>query len=403
MSTKKDVIAFDFSSVRSKDQDGRLKVELTNISKANVCPYYGYEIPDAEALGLDPNRIYKLYRDPEELRLAAETSNGIQLMQEHIAVSPDEPMQMQVVGSTGTDAVFEDPYLKNSLVVWVKDAIDLIESGKKKQLSCAYYYRADMTPGTFEGAAYDGVMRDIRFNHVALVVEGRAGSDVLVSDSKLPDLTIKDLPMTKKIIASDVAKDEDKDEDEKVMKKAEDDNDMEDMSEDEDADEQEDKDKAKDKSAKDKSAKDKSAKDEDKDEEDDEDEKSEKKSKKAEDRSIRKPITKAAMDAALAVQAREIESRMRANAKSLREAEDMVRPYVGNLLAMDSAEDVYATYLKSEGVDVSDVPTEAYKALASQVIKYSAKSKAPKSIAMDHSAAKSFAEEFPNVARIRSI
>jgi len=50
-------------------------------------------------------------------------------------------------------------------------------------LSAGYYYTADMTPGTYEGVAYDGVMRNIRFNHVALVVEGRAGSDVVVGDS----------------------------------------------------------------------------------------------------------------------------------------------------------------------------------------------------------------------------
>jgi hypothetical protein len=29
---------------------------------------------------------------------------------------------------------------------------------------------------------YDGVMRDIKFNHVALVPEGRVGSDVAVAD-----------------------------------------------------------------------------------------------------------------------------------------------------------------------------------------------------------------------------
>ncbi len=40
-----------------------------------------------------------------------------------------------------------------------------------------------MTPGSYNGEAYDGVMRDIAGNHVALVVQGRAGADVLVNDS----------------------------------------------------------------------------------------------------------------------------------------------------------------------------------------------------------------------------
>jgi hypothetical protein len=43
-----------------------------------------------------------------------------------------------------------------------------------------------MTPGEFEGKAFDGVMRNILGNHVALVEEGRAGPDVFVGDSALP-------------------------------------------------------------------------------------------------------------------------------------------------------------------------------------------------------------------------
>ena len=176
------------SSVRSIDQDGRLHVSLTPISKANVCPYRGSEIPEAEALGLDPDKIYMLLRDPEELAKAAPTANGIPLLSEHVPVSVDEPQKAIVAGSTGTDAVFEAPYLMQSLVVWDAEDIALIDSGEKKELSSAYRYTADMTPGTFEGAHYDGVMRDIRFNHVALVSEGRAGPDVVVGDSQIKEL-----------------------------------------------------------------------------------------------------------------------------------------------------------------------------------------------------------------------
>jgi len=46
--------------MRRTDLDGHLHVENVNISKANVCPYYGSEIPGADALGLDPTRVYML-------------------------------------------------------------------------------------------------------------------------------------------------------------------------------------------------------------------------------------------------------------------------------------------------------------------------------------------------------
>lgn len=177
------LLALDRSSVRHYDADGRMHVALSPISKANVCPYSGKEIPNAEELGLKPNQVYQLLRDPDELKKAAQTSNNIQLLIKHDPVSIVDPKKDITVGSTGTDAEWNYPYLMNSLVVWDKDAIEGIESDKQKELSAGYYYTADMTPGTYEGVHYDGVMRNINFNHVALVVEGRAGSDVVVGDS----------------------------------------------------------------------------------------------------------------------------------------------------------------------------------------------------------------------------
>jgi len=50
--TKPDHLALDRATVRTKDEDGRLKVAVTNISKANICPYMGKEIPDYQKLGL---------------------------------------------------------------------------------------------------------------------------------------------------------------------------------------------------------------------------------------------------------------------------------------------------------------------------------------------------------------
>jgi hypothetical protein len=41
-----------------------------------------------------------------------------------------------------------------------------------------------MQPGVYEGQHFDGIMTEIRGNHVALVRDGRAGGDVLVADSQ---------------------------------------------------------------------------------------------------------------------------------------------------------------------------------------------------------------------------
>jgi len=190
------VLAFDRASVRSFDTNGFLHIEKAHISKANVCPYLGSEIPNADELGLKPKQVYQLLRDPDELAKAARTSNNLQLLIKHKPVSPTDQKKDLIVGSTGTNALWSDPYVDNSLVVWDQDAIDGIEDDTQKELSAGYYYTADMTPGIYEGVAYDGVMRNIRFNHVALVVEGRAGDDVVVGDS------MESLTMNRKILLS---------------------------------------------------------------------------------------------------------------------------------------------------------------------------------------------------------
>lgn len=177
------VLAFDRSSARSFDADGRLHVAKTPISKANVCPYLGREIPKWQALGLEPEKVYRLYRDAGELEKAAASFNNLPLLRRHIQVSADAPMKDDVVGSIGSDVTFEAPYLMASLCVWDAEAIAGIEAEAVDELSSAYRYDADMTPGrTPDGEEYDGRMTNIRGNHLALVDVGRAGPDVVVAD-----------------------------------------------------------------------------------------------------------------------------------------------------------------------------------------------------------------------------
>jgi len=175
--------AFDRSH-RSIDADGRLHVADCNISKANVCPYYGYEIPNHRALGLDANRIYRLYRDPQELARAADSFAGLPLLVRHVPVTAEQPARDSWAGCVGTSISFDGTYLRaDRLSVWSQEAIDLVTSGAQQELSPSYRYRADMTPGVHpEYGAYDGVMRDIIGNHVAMVPEGRTGPDVRIED-----------------------------------------------------------------------------------------------------------------------------------------------------------------------------------------------------------------------------
>ena len=175
-------------SVRSKDENGFLHVALTPISKATVNPYLGREIEGSAAHGFKPDAIYYGLRDPKELEKAADTFNGLPLLLEHHPTDAENLPKEWVIGSVGTNAVFEKPYLKNSMTVTDAQAIGYIEDGTAKEISCSYRFTPDFTAGTYTEADgsevhYDFVMRDIRGNHVALVPEGRAGHDVHVADS----------------------------------------------------------------------------------------------------------------------------------------------------------------------------------------------------------------------------
>lgn len=183
------LLAMDRASVRSFDRDGRLHIETSAISKANVCPYMGREIPGWQQLGLDGNRVYRMLRHPEELAKAAASFNNLPVLSHHVPVSAAEHRHDLVVGTTGSHAAFDGTYLRNSLAIWEQGSIDLIASDQKRELSSAYHYRPDMTSGTYDGLRYDGVMRDIVGNHVALVTEGRAGPDVLVGDESMKTRT----------------------------------------------------------------------------------------------------------------------------------------------------------------------------------------------------------------------
>ena len=413
---------------RRKDQDGRLHVKLNNISKANICGYLGREIPNYAALGLEADRVYQLFRHPDELKKGAETANNIPLLIEHVPVTPEDHKPGKVVGSTGTDAKFSEPYLTNSIVVWEDGAIAGIENGEQRELSCGYRYDPDMTPGEYKGAHHDGVMRNIKFNHVALVEKGRAGADVLVGDSALrtenTHMTTKKaalgklaasfeaqaaafandaaLKATYTKLANDAKKARDamEEEEEAMDEPLPFEGKPEKPAKDEKDDEtEEERKEARDKRAKDKKAKDakraadaKKAKDADPGEErEDEDEDKEESKGKAEDRRAK---DKKAMDEAIATAL----AADRARAGAVRDAERDVRPWVGDMaLSCDSAAEVYAAALKGLGVDTRGITDpKALKLVLDAQPRAGASRR--NGLAMDAASLKAASEQFPKIS-----
>jgi uncharacterized protein len=118
---------------------------------------------------------------------AVPTCVGLPVLTAHEPVDAVEFRPDLLVGSTLSDARFQAPHLLCSLAIWARGAIDDIESGKKGALSAGYRYRPVMRHGVSpDGERFDGIMRDIVLNHVALVDRGRIGPDAVLTD-RAPD------------------------------------------------------------------------------------------------------------------------------------------------------------------------------------------------------------------------
>lgn len=337
-------LAFDSKSVRSFDIDGIMHVSKTPISKANICRYIGSEIPDWEALGLQPDKYYRLYRDPGELIKAAPTFNNKPVLNQHIAFSILNPPKESIVGMTGDDASFEHPYLFQSMTITDGSMQAGIESEKHREISPSYYWRADMTPGTTpEGEECDGVMRDIVCNHVAIVPDGRTGSDVLVYDhkpkgydlmNKLEKFWAALLPR----LANDANPEEIKGELDNLVK-----------------DDEKEKGTEKEKPANDGEPDEGGEK---KPANDDGDKDTVIAQLRAELAELKKPAVDSEAEREKAVNM--ACDSMRREFKDLREAERLCAPHVG-VLACDSAEELYRATLKHAGIDGKDVHVTALK------------------------------------------
>ena len=93
--------------------------------------------------------------------------------------------KLHQVGHAGSHVRFSDGFVEVALVITDQNAIDAIQRGDAQEVSAGYRVDYDPTPGvTPNGESYDGIQRNIKVNHIALVARGRAGREArLLLDS----------------------------------------------------------------------------------------------------------------------------------------------------------------------------------------------------------------------------
>lgn len=174
-------------SDRQVDTNGWYEIKKNPISKVGVFPYLGQNIGAPE-----PDKIYHVLRSEEELS-SPETIESIKLLPwvdnhrmlgnpEESEIDVEAAERKGVEGVTGQDVEFKDGTLYTNIKIFSEKLKKLIEKGKK-ELSLGYRCKWEFTSGNFGGIPYDAIQRNIRGNHLALVDEGRMGSDVAVLDS----------------------------------------------------------------------------------------------------------------------------------------------------------------------------------------------------------------------------
>lgn len=169
--------------MKNVDSNGFWRLKNNPISKVGVFPYLGKQISDE----LEPEKIYYVYRPPEELfskeAIDSFNENPVPLIDNHTMIGDGfTPAEQKGIHGVISNIHRENDQLVGDLAIYSDSMKRQIEGGKK-DLSMGYFCTYDLQEGFYNGQHYDAIQRDLRSNHVALVDEGRCGRSVRVYDS----------------------------------------------------------------------------------------------------------------------------------------------------------------------------------------------------------------------------
>jgi len=170
------------------DINGFWLIKGNPVTKEGVFPYLGSQIDFSGSLGLEPNKIYNVYRPASELEKpdTIESFNGDPFIDNHEMLGDgctnydDRPAGGSMFNVRKGDT---PGMIVADFKIYSESLKENIESGKK-ELSLGYRCKYEPQRGVFEGKTYDFKQTCIAGNHIALVDKGRMGSDVRVYDSK---------------------------------------------------------------------------------------------------------------------------------------------------------------------------------------------------------------------------
>lgn len=130
-----------------------------------------------------PRGVRKELRLPEENKKALDDFCLKPLTIEHPPLLINaQNAKNYTVGLTDSTAYYDQNtgFVRGVITVFDSEAVELIKSGAKQEVSVGYECEVEHKPGEYQGQRYDAIQKNLRINHVCVTEKGRAGPDVRV-------------------------------------------------------------------------------------------------------------------------------------------------------------------------------------------------------------------------------
>lgn len=174
-----DYINFDSTPTTEMHDNGYLSVESL-LTRTGIFTYRQMG-PDGRLETIRQLRLEEEVFAPETIA----TQMGLPVTNDHpedfvtvestpdlvVGMTSDRPKRVEMDGDS-------ESYVKQLVTFTDGEAIELIQSGKKKELSLGYTCELEKAEdgATYNGQAYDYIQRNIKYNHLSLVDRARAGA-----------------------------------------------------------------------------------------------------------------------------------------------------------------------------------------------------------------------------------
>jgi hypothetical protein len=161
----------------------------------------------ASELGLtdrDPNAIVRVFRPEKEVFAvdSLRTASRLPITLDHPPGMVDASNWSQFSkGESGEDVLRDGQYLRVPIRVTDAAAVRSVRTDRQ-EFSPGYNADVVLDAGEFEGAAYDAVVTNIRYNHLAACRTARGGPELRITDESPAAIGVQNMP---KIVPVDVS------------------------------------------------------------------------------------------------------------------------------------------------------------------------------------------------------